>query len=127
MRAEHELLGDGVHLLILMKLQIVGCHIVLVHQHHILQILIAGSRGEEQFLHVVADIQAGVEHITLITVHDGGGRILHIIIINIQLTIGKTILIHILVISCPVEGQLPVGLIDQAQLTTCLIALVVLL
>ena len=43
MRTEHKLLGDGVHLLSLIQTQIVGRHIILVHQHQIIQILVAGG------------------------------------------------------------------------------------
>ena len=140
-RTEHKLLRQGVHLLILVQLQIVGRHIVLIHQHGIVEILVAGGGGEEQALRIIADAHTCIEHVTLITVHDGCGRILHIcicwhirtavdfrqIIERMEFTIGKAILIHILIVGCPVELQLRCRLPDQAYLTTCLVGEVVLL
>ena len=40
---QHKLLSDGIHLLSLIQLQIIACHIVLVHQHQVVQVLIAGG------------------------------------------------------------------------------------
>ena len=75
---QHELLRERIHLLALLEAQVVGCHIVLVHQHLVVQELIAGGGGEEQLLRLVADGDTRIEHIALITVHDGGGRVHHI-------------------------------------------------
>ena len=78
MRTEHELLREGVHFLALFQLQIVWRHVVLIHQHAVLQKLIAGGRGKEQVIHVVADSKTRVQHVTLIAVHDGSGGVLNI-------------------------------------------------
>ena len=77
MTAENKLLSNGVHLLTLLEHQVVGRHIVLVHQHLIFQELIAGGGGKEQIIHIVTDAQTCIQHVALISVHDGSGGILH--------------------------------------------------
>ena len=79
-RTEHKLLGNGVHLLALFQLQVVGRHIVLIHLHAVIQKLVAGGRGEEEVIHIVADAQTSVEHIALVAVHNRCRRILHRVI-----------------------------------------------
>ena len=136
--AQHKLLRQGIHLLTLFQAQIIRCHIVLVHHHPVLQVLIAGGRGEEQPVHVIADAQTRVQHIALIAVHDGSGGVLnirercrqlriHIIIALSKLAIAETVLIHPLIVYRPVELQGLCGLPDETCLATGLQALVVLL
>ena len=111
MRTEYELLRQGVHLLALFQLQIVGRHVVLIHQHAVLQELITCSRGKEQVIHIVADGETCVHHVTLIAIHDSGGRVLDIKAIGLyrtfghrlKLAIAKTILVHPLVINGQIE------------------------
>ena len=117
----------------LFQLEIVGSHIVLIHLHSVLQELVARGRGKEQVVHVVTDGETSVQHVTLIAVHNGRSGILDGLISRNnggkwpELTIGKTILIDILVISRPVELQLLIGLEDEMYLATCLKTLVIAL
>ena len=71
LRAEHQLLRQGVHLLLLLQTHIVCNHIVLVHIHSIPEILVTGGRVKNQRRHIVGDVQTSVDHLTAITVHRG--------------------------------------------------------
>ena len=75
MRAQYKLLRQSIHLLTLFQPQEVRRHIILVHQHLIVQILIAGGRSEEQFFCFITNGNPCIEHIAFVAVHDGGGRI----------------------------------------------------
>ena len=86
-----------------------------------MQKLIAGSRSEQQALCLIAQRQACVQHVTLVAVHDGGGRVL------VTFPIAKAVLIDILVVNRPVELQLAVRRKDQAELGTSLVCQVILL
>ena len=111
MRTEHELLREGVHFLALFQLQIVWRHVVLIHQHAVLQELIAGGRSKEHVLHVVADGETSIQHVTLIAVHNGSCGVVDIKAIGLyrtfghrlKLAIAKTILVHPLVINGQIE------------------------
>ena len=135
MVTQHKLLSQRVHLLTLLQSQVVRSHIVLVHLHQVLKELVAGSRCKQQLIGVVADVQTGSEHIALVTIHDGGGRVLYIKAVGLhrtfwswlELAISETILVHVLIISSPVEGELLVWSIHQTQLSSCLVCQVVLL
>ena len=100
--------------------------------------MVAGSRGKEHPWQLIAEGQARVEHVALIAVHDGGGRILHLITISHlgsrgneysfrpEFPVAKAVLINILIISRPVKCQLLVRRKNQTQLAASLVHLVVL-
>ena len=139
MRTENELLRESVHLLTLLELQVVGRHVVLVHEHTVLQELIARGRREEQLFHLIADGETGGKHIATVTVHDGRRRILYVqvdrftgsvpicIVNRLVLAIAEAILRHPLIVGRPVKLQFLRRLEDKSGLTTGLKATVVLL
>ena len=126
--AKHELLCQGVLLLKLFQTQIVGCHVVLIHQHLVLQELVARGRGKEQSRHLVADGQSCVQHISFVAIHDGSGWVLNIVItFRQELPIAEAILVHILVVGCKVESQFFVRGKDEPYLAPRLVSEVVFL
>ena len=139
MRTENELLRESVHLLTLLELQVVRRHVVLVHEHTVLQELVTRGRGEEQLFHLIADGETSGQHIATVTVHDGRRRILYVqvdrftgsvpicIVNRLVLTIAKTILVYPLVVGRPIELKLLRGLPDKSGLAAGLKATVVLL
>ena len=120
-RAQYELLSQGVHLLALLQTQVVGCHIVLVHIHPVLQELVAGCRSKEQMRHFVADGESRIQHVPLVAVHEGRSGILS------EFAIAEAILVDVLVIGRPVELQFLRRSEDQAHLGTSLIREIILL
>ena len=133
--AESELLGERVHALALLQTEVIGRHVVLIHKHLVFQVLVAGGGGEEQLLRIVADGEPRVEHVALIAVQDGGGRVLYLqtiwlhrtVFYRLKLTVAEAVLRDPLVVGGPVELQLRSGLEDEPQLASGLKALVVLL
>ena len=127
LRAQHHLLCQRIHLLLLHQVHVVVDNVVLIHLHTVPQILVTGGRGKQQRAEVVRDVQACIHHLTTIGVHRGGGRQGGMILRFIIITIGEAVLNGILVIAGQVEGQTVVSFPHQAHLGTSLVRLVVTL
>ena len=102
---ERKLLAHGILQLVLVKSQIVFGQVVLIHQHVIIQILIAGHGMKIKVIGPETDIQCCAEHVTAITRLTGGGRRCRLACSQNEKPVGKTILTGILIIGYVVKGQ----------------------
>ena len=121
---EGQLLGDGVLQLLLQNAHIVGGQIVLVHQHTVFEILVAGGGREGEISSLVLDVEARDEGVASVVAGKGGGREFGLACLQVEFAVWETVLIYILIVGEPVDAPSFVPLGFQLQFATCLIIFV---
>ena len=120
----HQFLGDAVLQLLLLHMHIVQGTIVNIHQHVIVEVLPTGCIGDITPIGCIIQVQASVQHITLIIALAIGTRTYGIFEGFIQLSIRETVLTYKLIVCREVERQSASRLCHQAKACTSLIHIV---
>ena len=121
---EGDFLGKGVLKLLLQDAHVRCREIILVHEHAVFQILVAGDGGEVEAPARIAQFEARDEIVSSIGAWEGGGRKICLSGFQIQLAIRKSILVYVLVIGKHIHLPARIEPCLEQQFAASLIVLV---
>ena len=121
---EGEFLGEGVLKLLLQDVHVGSREIILIHEHAVFQILVAGDGREVEASARIAQLEARNEIVSSIGAGEGRGRQIRLSGFQIQLSIRKSILIYVLVIGKHIHLPARIEASLEQQFAASLIILV---
>ena len=121
---EGDFLGEGVLKLLLQDVHVRGREIILIHEHAVFQILVAGDGREVEAPARIAQFEARDEIVSSIGAWEGRGRKICLSCFQIQLAIRKSILVYVLVIGKHIHLPARIESCLELQFAASLIVLV---